>query len=72
MSDLVKFARRFIEAIPHARTLGMELTDFGGGFALIKMPYAEKLIGDPVSQGVHGGAISRRWFRPWAAAAAQP
>ncbi len=56
--NIVAIARQFIEAIPHARTLGMDLTELGDGCATIAMPYAEKLIGDPVSRVVHGGAVS--------------
>ncbi len=58
MTANVAIARQFIEAIPHAKTLGMVLTDLGGGQATIIMPYSEKLIGDPVSRVVHGGAVS--------------
>ncbi len=58
ISHTVAVARQFIEAIPHAQTLGMVLTDLGNGRATITMPYADKLIGDPVSRVVHGGAVS--------------
>lgn len=57
-SQIVTLARQFIEAIPHARALGMVLTDLGGGCATIAMPYDEKLIGDPASRVMHGGAVS--------------
>lgn len=53
-----KLARQFIEAIPHARVLGMELTDIGDGEAVITMPYDRKLIGDPLTGVIHGGAVS--------------
>lgn len=53
-----KLARQFIEAIPHARVLGMELTDIGNGEAVITMPYDRKLIGDPLTGVIHGGAVS--------------
>ena len=51
-------ARQFIEAIPHARLLGMELTEIGEGEAVITMPYDTKLIGDPLTGVIHGGAVS--------------
>ena len=57
-SDTVTIARQFIQALPHASALGMELTDLGNGRATVRMPYAAKLIGDPVSRVVHGGAVS--------------
>ena len=53
-----KLARQFIEAIPHARALGMDLTDIGHGEAVISMPYDANLIGDPLTGVIHGGAVS--------------
>ncbi len=58
MEDKVKLARQFIEAIPHARALGLKLTEIGGGTAVIKMPYDKQLIGDPKTGVIHGGAVS--------------
>lgn len=58
MADKVKVARQFIEAIPHARALGMVLTDIGNGTAVIEMPYDKKLIGNPKTGVIHGGAVS--------------
>ena len=51
-------ARKFIEAIPHAQALGMELTSIGDGAAEIKMGYDPRFVGDPVSGVIHGGAVS--------------
>lgn len=56
--DTAQFARQFIEAIPHARDLGMTLTDISDGQATIEMPYDAKLIGDPRTGVIHGGAVS--------------
>jgi len=58
MSDLVTLARRFIEAIPHSRALGMVLETLGDGRAVISMPYDTRLIGDPATGVIHGGAVS--------------
>lgn len=58
MSDILKVARHFIEAIPHAKALGMDLTDLGNGHATIEMPYDIRLIGDPTTGVLHGGAVS--------------
>lgn len=51
-------ARRFIEAIPHAQALGMEVTEVGEGRAVIRMPWDDRLVGDPERGVIHGGAIS--------------
>ncbi|MGR3542168.1 MAG: PaaI family thioesterase [Hasllibacter sp.] len=51
-------ARQFIEAIPHAAALGMTIAEVGEGRAVIDMPYDEKLVGDPATGVIHGGAVS--------------
>ncbi|MCH2094510.1 MAG: PaaI family thioesterase [Rhodobacteraceae bacterium] len=56
--DKAKIARHFIEAIPHARALSMELTSIGDGMAEIRMPFDARLIGDPETGVIHGGAVS--------------
>ncbi len=53
-----QIARHFMEAIPHARDLGMEIVELGDGLCEIAMPYDEKLIGDPATGVIHGGAVS--------------
>ena len=53
-----KAASQFIKVLPHAQALGMTLDALDGGTAVISMPYAEKLIGDPKTGVVHGGAVS--------------
>ncbi|CUH81321.1 putative domain 1 [Tritonibacter multivorans] len=58
MSDKSKIARQFIEAIPHAQSLGMTLVEIGDGRAVMAMPYDEKLVGDPETGVIHGGAVS--------------
>lgn len=58
MSDKLKLARLFIEAIPHSRDLGMVLTEMEEGIAVITMPYDERLIGDPETGVISGGAVS--------------
>jgi len=58
MADKTALARQFIEALPHAVLLGMEPQDMRDGVAVIRMPYKDELIGDPVTGVVHGGAVS--------------
>lgn len=53
-----KRARRFIEALPHCRALNMVLDDLADGVAVMSMPYDEKLVGDPATGVIHGGAVS--------------
>ena len=53
-----KIAAQFISALPHAHALGMTLTEIGNGHATITMPYDERLVGDPETGVIHGGAVS--------------
>ncbi|MEM6728708.1 MAG: PaaI family thioesterase [Pseudomonadota bacterium] len=56
--DPAALARQFISAIPHARALSMELGHVGAGVAEITMPYDARLIGDPATGVIAGGAVS--------------
>lgn len=58
MTDILTIARQFIEAIPHAQALGMQLTELGNGRATITMPWDARLVGDPATGVLHGGAVS--------------
>lgn len=58
MDKMETFARQFIEALPHARELGMELIRIGDGEAELRLPYDARLIGDPDTGVIHGGAVS--------------
>ncbi|CAN1554924.1 PaaI HGG motif-containing thioesterase, possibly involved in aromatic compounds catabolism [Paracoccaceae bacterium] len=58
MPDTLTIARQFIDALPHSRALGMRLEAIGEGVATISMPYDPRLIGDPQTGVIHGGAVS--------------
>ena len=51
-------ARKFIEALPHCAALSMTLDDIGDGVAVMSMPWDDRLVGDPASGVMHGGAVS--------------
>ncbi len=51
------FARRFIDALPQARALGLVLEATGPGLAVLALPHDSRLVGDPESGVVHGGAV---------------
>ena len=57
-ADSAKIARQFIASIPHARMLGMEIEEIGDGYARIIMPYHARIVGDPKTGVIHGGAVS--------------
>lgn len=56
--DAKNSTRLFIDQLPHCKALGMTLDEVGEGSARLSMPYADKLIGDPSSGVIHGGAVS--------------
>ena len=58
MTEMHKIARQFIEAIPHAKALGMRLLNLGPGEAEIAMAYDARFVGDPETGVIHGGAVS--------------
>ena len=58
MSDQIKIAKQFMAAIPHVADLGMEVVAIENGEATITMPYDERLIGDPDTGVIHGGAVA--------------
>ena len=55
-----KINKRTHEHVPHNRELGIELLDFRyeTGEAWMRLPYDQKLVGDPVTGVLHGAAIT--------------
>lgn len=51
-------ARQFIQALPHARALGMEMVEIGEGWALMALDYNPRLIGDPATGVMFGGVVT--------------
>jgi uncharacterized protein (TIGR00369 family) len=51
-------ADAFIKALPHAQALGIRLCAVGSGRAVMEMPYDPRLVGDPETGVIHGGAVS--------------
>ena len=57
-SEKIRAAQAFIEDLPHTRALGLKVVEIGEGVVTMSMPYDEKLIGDPGTGVIHGGAVS--------------
>lgn len=51
-------ARTFIMALPHCAALNMSVDMIGDGTATMSMPWDDKLVGDPSTGVIHGGAVS--------------
>lgn len=47
-----------IGLIPHAQALGMETIHATRGMAIMKLPYDERLVGNPENGVLHGGAVT--------------
>lgn len=44
--------------IPHAAAIGMQLVSWDEGGCVIRVPYADHLVGDPDTGVIHGGVIT--------------
>jgi len=44
--------------VPHNRALGIRFVEAKGGSVTLALPYDEKLVGDPATRVLHGGAIT--------------
>ena len=51
-------ARRFIAALPHAVALDLRVEGVAPGMAEMSMPWSERIVGDPATGVIHGGAVS--------------
>lgn len=58
MTDIKEMSRKFISALPYARELGLDVTEVGEGYTEMTMPYDPRLVGDPETGVIHGGAVS--------------
>jgi uncharacterized protein (TIGR00369 family) len=58
MSIPLPQAHDFMQRLPYVRALGMTLTHVADGRAEVIMPYDPRLVGDPATGVLHGGAIS--------------
>lgn len=56
--DEIDTMATFVAILPQARALGLSVRAAEPGCLTLAMPYADQLIGDPVTGVVHGGAVS--------------
>jgi uncharacterized protein (TIGR00369 family) len=57
-NDKIRVSRGFIDGIPHNRALGMKVVEMRRAEATLELPYDEKLVGNPDTGVLHGGAIT--------------
>jgi uncharacterized protein (TIGR00369 family) len=53
-----KMIETIIRHIPHCVDLGMRLVELGPDWATLALPYDARLVGDPDSGVLHGGAVT--------------
>ncbi len=56
--DIRARASQFVAALPHAQALGMHVQSISDGEARMDLPYDPRLVGDPSSGVIFGGAVS--------------
>jgi len=54
----LNMVRSFSQGVPHNRALGMKILEMGQSEAVFELPYDAKLIGNPDTGTLHGGAIT--------------
>lgn len=47
-----------LDHVPHAKAVGLSLVSVEKGVAVCKLPYDEKLVGNPDTGVVHGGVVT--------------
>lgn len=58
MSQAEGFAEALLTALPHARTLGIELLGVESASVTLRLPYDSRLVGDPATGVIHGGVVT--------------
>ncbi len=58
MTELSDTAQHFATFLPHCKALNMRMDLLENAQAVISMPYDKRLIGDPETGVIHGGAVS--------------
>lgn len=56
--DLADRVERFINTLNQARELGLTVVDAAPGQLTLSLPYSERIIGNPETGVIHGGAIT--------------
>src|SRR5512139_3813635 len=53
-----RIAKGIANFVPHNRALGIKLVEVAGDRVTLLLPWDEKLIGNPLTRVIHGGAIT--------------
>lgn len=58
MNSYEKLVNGMLKAVLHCQEIGLELVSADKGRLTLKLPYSEKLVGNPISGVIHGGALT--------------
>lgn len=60
MSETLVFerAKQFLFALPHCQVLGLQVVSANENGMTLTLPYSEKIVGDPQTGVIHGGALT--------------
>ncbi len=55
---LARMSGMIRDFVPHNAALGLDVIRVSRGHVWVRLPYAEKLVGNPATGALHGGAMS--------------
>ncbi|MEH6492543.1 PaaI family thioesterase [Halopseudomonas sp.] len=58
MSSIQERAQNFLSVLRHCQHLGLTVEQADENGLIIKLPYSDKIVGNPVTGLIHGGAIT--------------
>jgi uncharacterized protein (TIGR00369 family) len=57
-SQIMDRAQRFLSALRHCQVLGMQVHEATSDGLTLRLPYSQKIVGNPETGVIHGGAIT--------------
>lgn len=51
-------AKRFLANLPHCQRLGLTIVSAQENLLYVRLPYANEIIGNPITGALHGGALT--------------
>ena len=57
-AKVARINEAFTGFVPHNKALGLSVIDYGRGIAVMRLPYDPRLVGNPETGVLHGGAVT--------------
>ena len=54
----IPYLQKIIDSLAQCRALGIHVREITSGRVTLELPYDEKIVGNPVSRVIHGGALT--------------